>query len=96
MWTTTEWQGHEGELVTVLSRDEIERAFGLRGSALTRRLRELRDAGKLIHSPKRLTAQVRYADPFAKYGRVIRRQYVVKGRPEDHVGTRRRIPVIMW
>jgi hypothetical protein len=96
VWSTTEWKGREGQVVTILSRDEIGRLLGLRGTALRKRLRELRDEGKLVCSPGRLTAQVRYPDPFAKYGRRIVRQYVLVGHAEDYAVKRRRIPVIMW
>jgi hypothetical protein len=95
VWETTGWRGHEGEVVTVVSRDEIGRLLGVRGPEVQRRLRVLRDADKLICDKGRLTKRLRIEDPSARYGRRHERVHVLRGSSNDFRPPRGKARVIL-
>jgi hypothetical protein len=65
---TTEWDGMDGAVVTVVDTADVRRFLGVEKNGLRRRLRELRDQGLLVHDPKRLTKRRRVRDDNAKHG----------------------------
>jgi hypothetical protein len=83
-------------LVTVVPTREAPAFLGVERDGLRRRLRELRDAGKLICDKGRLTKQVRYDDDTVKHGRVHRREYVLVGQRRDYERPKGRMKVILW
>jgi hypothetical protein len=87
------WDGLEGQTVTVVDTPEVASFLGVERGELRRRLRELRDAGKLVHDPKRLTKRRRIEGP---HGTLHVRCVVFKGRRRDFEKPRGRAKILYW
>lgn len=96
IYETNDWDGMDGQTVTVVDRADVCGLLGVKRVELRGRLRQLRDQGRLVHDPNRLTKRRRVRDESAKYGVRHVRCYVLRGRAGDIERTRRRVPVILW
>jgi hypothetical protein len=88
-----DWDGLEGQTVTVVDTPEVASFLGVERDGLRRRLRELRDAGKLVHDTKRLTKRRRIEGP---NGTRHVRCVVFKGQRRDFEKPRGRAKLLYW
>jgi len=87
----------EPEAVTIVDTGaSVEHFLGARGPRLRRHLRELRDAGLLVHEKGRLTQRVRVEAPGTRYGVTYQRCHVFRGRRDEIPRAARRAAVIGW